>query len=39
MTREKRIEPIKPNDIMDNLEDIIHPDVIIKDIEELIKNG
>lgn len=37
MTREKRIEPIKPNDIMDNLEDIIHPDVI-RAVNEILKD-
>jgi hypothetical protein len=36
MNRTERVEPIKPKDIMDNLEDIIHP-AVIKAVNELLK--
>lgn len=36
MKRTERVEPIKPKDIIDNLDDIIHP-AVIKAVNELLK--
>jgi hypothetical protein len=36
MSRVKRVEPIKPKDILDNLEDVIHP-AVVQAVNELLK--